>query len=201
VNGLGVLPLVAALLVAGCMPGSHSGGHAAEPETTTLRDAGPAGTLRLEQISASFSTGDLQVRVTPLEEPVLRLAAPDLAQRLRGLAAEYRRNGDHGGTLLMVTYTVSVPDQRFSPTDLRFSVGGRRLEVADIRPLTAGWGEERTRPRQAEAGIYLLAEPIDPFTAFRLDYGTVTSDAWQDVLPRLVAERSRRGESIPTQHR
>jgi hypothetical protein len=191
--------LAAATLLAACVPGvpdepTASGPHAAHH----ARDAGTVGALRLEQISASFAAGDIQVRVTPLEEAVLRIAAPDLAQRLRGLAAEHRGLGDSRGSLLLVTYSSRTPDQRFFPSELRFSIGGRRLDVLEIQAVTSGWGEERASQRGGEAGVYVLGEKLDPFASFQVSYGGVTSDAWRDVISRLITETARVGDVPPT---
>ena len=48
------------------------------------------GTLRQDDITLTLLAGDLQLKVTPLEEWVLRLAAPDTWSRLSSLAATHR---------------------------------------------------------------------------------------------------------------
>jgi hypothetical protein len=63
--------------------------------------------------------------------------------------------------------------------------------VESIRPVTAGWGEERVGAGRAEAGVYVLAERLDPLTLFEVGYGGVVSDGWRVVVPQLNAERAR----------
>jgi hypothetical protein len=153
----------------------------------------PAGSLRLEQISVALRVGAVELRLTPLEQRVLRLAAPDLRNRLQTLAAESKAYESRERTPLLVTFTSTARDHSFSPTELRLEVGSRRLEVLEVIPVTPGWDEQRLRPREPAAALFIVGGRLDAFAPFRVLYGGTVTDGWRDVIPVLQAEERRVG--------
>ncbi len=51
------------------------------------------GTLHQDQISLRLQSGDLLIKITPLDEGIIRLTAPDTYERLRGLVGIYGAEG------------------------------------------------------------------------------------------------------------
>src|SRR5215510_15272901 len=102
--------LVALLVLAACLPGTHAGAQGAAP--AALGDTVPPGfgTLRRDDITLRFATDQLQLQILPLDERVIRLLAPDTYRSLEGLlqsrkqdiADAARRAGLTNPTLVMV---------------------------------------------------------------------------------------------------
>ncbi|MEX0935423.1 MAG: hypothetical protein WD013_00875, partial [Gemmatimonadota bacterium] len=92
--------MCAALLMVGStgcgllFPGVSNPDSPRDPGSTRGLDTDPVvesqlptglGTLRQDDISITLRRGDLQIRVTPLEESITRLTAPDTYERLSAL--------------------------------------------------------------------------------------------------------------------
>lgn len=155
--------------------------------------SGGTGTLRSEQISVELRADGVAVRVTPLAEAVIRLAAPDAYRRLRELRERYApaAGDDGGGSVFLVALRSLGAEQALEPHALQLEAGGQRFRPGRILPVTAGWGELRLRPRGSEAAIYVFDARIDPFEPFIVHLGAAATAAWEQRIPALLAERSR----------
>ncbi len=141
VGSLAALPLLTAAACA-APPAEPAGA----PSSATLPPPG-YGRLRQDQFTVELRQGLLQIRITPLEEWVLRLAAPDTYSRLHSLAAQHRGAGAEGPasasapSLFLVSFFSREAGVPFQPTDLVIESGGRVFRVAQVRGMTPGWGE------------------------------------------------------------
>ncbi len=192
------LAAVGLLLASGCAT-PHS-----EPEQAPL-PAQPAnqppagfGTLRQDQFTIELRSGPVQVRVTPLDESVLRLAAPDTYRRLSGLAAQQRAAlrsestpGQQEPVLFLVTFFSREAGVRFQPADLMVESSGRQFRAAAITGITPGWGEQRLRAQESESAIYAFESGINLEQPLTIRYGSEASDQWRSIIPLLQEERSR----------
>jgi hypothetical protein len=154
------------------------------------------GSLLQDQITLELRTDSVQLKVTPLEEWVVRLTAPDTYARLSGLAATYRaeiasRTGDEAPALFLVSFFARTPGAAFTPEDVQLVHRGRRLRPAFIRPMTTGWEHRRLEAGETQTAIYSFSEEIDLQQPLALEYGDATGSAWEDILDRLEAERTR----------
>jgi hypothetical protein len=190
-------------------------GCALAPSLGEAPDGGPAGTesdlplpppgygtLRQEQVSVSLRSGDLQILLTPLLEPVLRASAPDTYRRLRGLvdahsARAERETGAERPDLFLVQLYSEEQGTRFEPESLAFVSRGVRLRPDAILPLTPGWGDRRLDQRETEMALLAFEGEVDLESRLVVLYGSVESTEWTVIRPRIDAELARARARAP----
>lgn len=197
--------LVLALAPAACAPavrpvdGGAPGDREAATTAATRSDVLPApgrGSLRQDDFTVALRSGALQIKVTPLAEGVIRLAAPDTYERLHALASSRmaeaeRASGVKDPALFLVSFFSHGPDADYEPESLQIEQSGRILQAAAVLPLTPGWGRQRLDQRETRSAIYVFREPIDLDLPLTVRYGAQRSELWQRILPRLESERLR----------
>lgn len=203
-SGLGAT--TAALLTlsgTGCVAVGGSGGSGAPPgagsalpdDDRELLVPPGYGTLRQEEFSLSAVKGPLVLRVTPLDEWVIRLAAPDTYDQLSGLVASYGASltSAAGGdpTLFLVSFFSSDQGTVYDPEDVHLVSRGRRYRPLGIEPVSAAWGSTRLVQREPALAVYAYAPELELDMDVRLEYEDVINDQWSSILQRLQAERSR----------
>lgn len=169
------------------------------PVADTARDLPPIGfgSLRQNEFSVELSDRSLNVKVTPLTEAVIRLAAPDTYERLRALATSRQAEADRmtearGAELFLVSFFSRDPNVAYEPEELHITHRGRLLRPVGIIPLTTGWGRQLLQPQETQSAIYVFEPPFDYGLALTVRYGLRESDDWRrNVLPLLEEERSR----------
>ncbi len=155
------------------------------------------GSLRQDEFSMSLTDGPLSLKVTPLAESVIRLAAPDTYERLHALASSRSAEGDRAAdgvapALFLVSFFSRQPNTEYRPEELRLTHRGRTLRPAAILPLTSGWGRQLLQPQATQSAIYVFDAPFDYALPITLRYGLRQSEDWyQQVIPRLEEERTR----------
>ena len=190
----------------GCAPGAAAtGGTVIPPIADAARDtlgAGliPAGfgSLRQDDISVRFQMRGLLVRVTPLEESVIRVLAPDSYQSLRErrdserdrIAALAQRYGMRGFSVWSISYYGLEPDVRFSPMDVVISSSGRDFRPIELIPLTTGFGQNRLDQRDTQSALYLFDEAVDVNQPLTITVETTRSSVWQETLRVIERERA-----------
>lgn len=187
--------VLVSLTTGSCMPSGTAPVAPARPvPSTTDRTRGPDdlapgfGSLRLEDVSLDLVAGPLRIRVTPLDEGITRLTAPDTSERLA--AARARIDGPH--TVFLVAVETEAPGGvDFDPLDLEIATRGTVHRASDIRAITTGWGAGRLEQRRPEQALYLFPESIDPTEEWVVRYGEARNEGWAARLPRLEAERAR----------
>jgi hypothetical protein len=200
----GALPSVAAaalLACLGCVPPAATGAGASGGPPGPLPAPG-SGTLRQDEITIQLTSGDLQIKVTPLSESVIRTAAPDTYRVLSGLAGRFspeavRRTGSAEPALFLVSFFSMAPDVAFVPEELQLIAQGSRRRPDVILPVTPTWGERRLAQRETETAVYAFGSGVDLESDLVVAYGLVESTQWSSILPRVQAERARaraRGE-------
>jgi hypothetical protein len=154
------------------------------------------GSLVQDEITLTVRIEQLLLKVTPLEEWVLRLAAPDTHGRLSALASSHRaeverRTGVAAPSLFLVSIFGRTPGATFHPEDVHLLARGRRLRPLLVREMTSGWGEGRVDPEETQAAVYAFPEEIDLEQSIGVEYGGEPGSAWEPILQRLEAERGR----------
>lgn len=197
----------AALLVGGCAAAPSANHTDAVPDTppngdradTTAGadDLPPAGygTLRQDAVTVPLRVGPLLIKVTPLDESITRLLAPDSYQRLNAVAESRRaeaRDAVFGGQpeMFQVSFFSYEPDVRFQPQDLTLMYQGQVLRPAIILPITPGWGRERLQQREMQSAVYVFDGGIDYDLPLTVRYGMEQTDHWRRVIPTLERERA-----------
>jgi hypothetical protein len=165
----------------------------------TLTDLPPIGygSLHQDEFSVDLADGDLNLKVTPLTERVIRLAAPDTYERLRALATSRSAAAEdatqaRGAELFLVSFFSREPDVEYRPEELLVAHRGRSLRPAGILPLTTGWGRQLLQPQETQSAIYVFEPLFDYDLPITVRYNQLQSDDWhQLVIQRLEEERSR----------
>jgi len=139
------------------------------------------------------------VKLTPLDESVIRLLSPDSYRALRDLvtsrSAEITRlSSIHGlreRNVWLVSFYGIAPDARFAPLDLAVSMPGREVRPVAVLPLTSGFGEHRVGPRETQSALYLLDDGLDLHQPITVTMGSVrNATGWAEVIRLLERERA-----------
>lgn len=181
----------ALLLGASCVPSPT-------PTLGGVADLPPpgSGTLRQEEVTITLESGQLEIKVTPLDESVTRTTAPDTYRRLSGLVSLHlpeavRRTGTPDPSLFLVSLFSASHEVSFVPEEVQVVSRGVRLRPAAILPITPGWGQRRLEQRETESAVYAFSGAVDLESDLVVAYGLVESHAWSTILPRVQAERAR----------
>lgn len=176
--------------------GDANGAAATPGVTTTTADTLlPAGfgTLRQDEITVSIRSGALLVKMTPLDEALIRLLAPDTYDRLSSLrrsrSEEASRTMMREPELFLVSFFSYQPNTSFQPEDLQIVYQSRLLRPATIIPLTTNWGRQRLDQQETQAAIYAFDAEIDFAQVLTVRYGVEQSEEWRQILTRLENER------------
>ena len=154
------------------------------------------GTLRQDEVTVAFSSGPLQIKVTPLVESVILVTAPDTYQRLASLVEVHgaevgRQEGTDAPVLFLVSFFSDSPDVAFVPEELQLISLGLRHRPTAIRAVTPTWGQRRLQQRRTEMAVYAFPSGVDLEADLTMAYGLVESRAWAGILLRVQAERAR----------
>ena len=154
------------------------------------------GSLRQDDITLTLRDGPVQIKVTPLEESVTVLTAPDTWERLSGLEQAHRiplttRAGPGEVTLFLVSFFSDQAGQEFHPLDLSLTSSGLSHRPTAIHPITPRWDRERLEQRDTQMAVYAYATRVDFDQAFTFDYRMGVPADWSRVLPLLQRERAR----------
>jgi len=169
----------------------------ADTTGTGLLPAG-FGSLRQDVIAIPLQLPGVLVKLTPLEESVIRTLSPDSYRALRELAesrrlAITRLASQHGllrGSLWYVSFYGLAPDARFSPLELTISEGGHDYRPVEVLPLSNGFGEQRLQPRETQSALYLFDDALDVNQPFIVSLGSERNESWSDRLKSIEQERA-----------
>ena len=198
-----ISPVVAAMIATaawqGCAASPQPGTERVTPGAARVTDLlvpSGYGSLLQDEVTLTLRTGDLVLKVTPLEEWVIRLTAPDTWSRLSSLASVHRnevarQTGAEYPSLFLVSFFSLTPGASFSPQDVQIENRSRLMRPLLIRPLTVGWGQERLEQEEAQLAVYAFAERIDLEQALTVEYASQLSSGWEAILRRLELERGR----------
>ena len=159
--------------------------------------AGPAGygTMIQDEFTLTLESGALRLKVTPLAESVIRLAAPDTYERLAGLARSsrpvLRSQADANSSLFLVSFFTRDPTVRYEPESLHIVNGGLRYRPEAIRAITPGWGEQRLRQEEIQMAVYAFNPAIDLEITLTVEYEGARDTSWEGIVTRLELERAR----------
>ena len=200
-------PLIALVVLAACLPGTHAGAQGAA--AAALGDTVPPGfgSLRRDDITLRFATTQLQLQILPLDERVIRLLAPDTYRSLEQLIQSKQKDITDAGTragltnptLVLVTFYGQAPGARFSPEDVQVQSRGRLFRSQATVPLSPTWGTLQLELRQQAVAIYLFEDGLTWSEDAAVDYQG-TQAAWSHSFQLLQQERARvraRAQSQP----
>ena len=182
--------VLAAISTPGVLPGQDSTG-------AVLPPAG-YGTLRQEDVALRLQTTNLQIRIVPLDERVIRLLSPDTYEsfyRVREAKVEQaadvaQRYGMGETTLFLVTFFGLEDQARFSPEIVTIMSENRLFRPVEIFPLSPLWSGQTLNQRETATAVYLFEDGIRLFAPFTVSYDGATTDAWEQHLHTLNREQA-----------
>ena len=157
------------------------------------------GSLRQEDLAVRLDGANVEIRLMPLDELILRLLAPDSYRSLHALremnATEIRRSAERFGVMEPVTFLVTVFGKQeqapFDPEQVGIISRNRLFRPIGILPVTPLWNQQRVSQRETAAAVYVFETGIAMLEPFTAEYVDVTSDQWTQSLRRIERERAR----------
>jgi len=176
-------------------PPSPAGQEDVSEEASGLLPSG-FGTLVQDQITLRIRKEQLLIKVTPLEEWVIRLTAPDTYARLQGLARLHGDNAARGmggsPSLFLVSLFSYQPDVTYEPEDLLLVNRGLRYRPRGIAPITPSWGTQRLGQQEARMAVYAYDGGMDLETDLVVEYQELRNEVWRDrIVPLLRTEEAK----------
>jgi hypothetical protein len=155
------------------------------------------GTLRQDDVAIKLQLSDVLVKLTPLDESVIRTLSPDSYRALRELAesrraAITRLASQHGllrGSVWYVSFYGLAPEARFSPLELTVSSAGRDFRPVEVLPLSSGFGSQRLQPRETQSALYLFDDALDVNQPLIVSLSNTQNASWTAALRVIERER------------
>jgi hypothetical protein len=194
--------LATVIVLSACSAAAPAADDTASVQTSSAAELPPPGygTLRQDDFTVPLSSGAVHIKVTPLDESVIVLAAPDTYQRLHGMVASraerIRQMAERAGTrgdpkVFLVSFFTYGQQAQFDPTALQLLSQGILYFQQGILPLTPEWGREQLKQQETQSALYLFDPAIDLNVVFELEYSGARSFAWAQIIRTLQAERGR----------
>lgn len=180
---------------------SDAGAQTQRADTTglSLIPAG-FGTLKLDDIAVKLQFPDVLVKMTPLDESVIRTLSKDSYGSLRDLVESKRtriraaaeQRGLRRPSLWYGEFYGLAPDAKFSPLEVTISVSGRDYQPIEVIPITPGFGEQRLALRARQSAIYLFEDAVDVNQPIVVAVGALRSGpgTWTATLQGIERERA-----------
>lgn len=187
----------AILLALACAPASH-----AQAQDVAGGDLPPPGygTLSQDDISVRIAAVDLEIRIVPLDQRLLRLLGSDAYASLNKLALDRKAQTDSvaslGGVsdpgLALVTFFGLQDGVRFEPLNVYVVIRNQLIQPLGMVPFSAILSNRQLNARQQASAILVYRTPIPVYESFGVAYGSISvPDAWRNVLERVKREQSR----------
>ena len=156
------------------------------------------GTLKQDDIAVKLQVPDVLVKLTPLDESVIRTLSTDSYRALRGIAESHktavaREVAQHGllrGSLWYVSFYGLAPDARFSPLEMTINSAGQDFRPLEIIPVSGGFGEQRLQPRVTQTALYVFDDALDVNQPLIVSFGNERNSGWSAILSTIERERA-----------
>lgn len=164
----------------------------ARPRQQQLPPAG-YGTLVQDEATVSLRSGPLLIKVTPLDEAVIRLMAPDTYERLRSLRDSRRADASEGAfqdpALFLVSFFSYEANVNYTPEDVFIIQQGRQTQPLRVVGVSNGFGRQQMGQQETQSAIYSFDTVFDPYLPMTVRYGMEQSNGWDAIVSRLEEER------------
>lgn len=156
------------------------------------------GTLSQDDVALTIRQEELEVRVVPLDERLLKLLTSNTYRSLHDIARSRdnqidsvaRQNGVSAPGLLLVTFFGRRQGARFDPQNINLVIRNQLWRPIGMVPYSTNFNSQQLDQRQQATGIILFEEPIPVFEAFQVSYGAASAD-WEGKIAKIQRERSR----------
>jgi hypothetical protein len=165
------------------------------------------GSLRQENLAVRLDARNIQIRVLPLNEFILRLLAPDSYRGHHALRAardeEILQTAQAYGVAQPVVFLVTVyataEQAPFNPDQLTITSRGRYFRPIGILPLSPQWDQHRVAQGETASAIYLFEDGVALLEPLIMEYDGIRTDQWSRALPFIEQERARIAARINNQ--
>jgi hypothetical protein len=157
------------------------------------------GTLNQNDIAIRMRNDDLELRVIPLDERVLRLLGPDAYASLHGMVESRRASIDSVGRqygaavpgLMLVSFYGLRQNAQFDPNLVTVAARNHVFRPIGLVPLGASFNNNQLDLRGQATAIYVFEIRFPVTEPIAVSYGALTSNDWANRLPTLERERQR----------
>jgi hypothetical protein len=157
------------------------------------------GSLRQSDLALNIRTGEVDVRLVPLDPRVTRLLARDAYESLEGLIHSRRAAidsvariyGISSPGLALVTFFGGRAGVRFDPSSVNLVIRNRIQRPRGIVPFTPRFTSQQLDVREQVSAIYLFDELMPVTDDFNFAYQGRVSENWQNKQRMLDRERAR----------
>jgi hypothetical protein len=157
------------------------------------------GSLSQNDIAIRMRDDDLELRVIPLDERVLRLLAPDAYASLHATIEARRASIDSVGRqrgvavpgVMLVSFYGLRQNVRFDPNLVTVTARNRLFRPIGFVPLGASFNNNQLDFRGQATAIFLFEDRFPVTEPITVAYGIMSSNAWESRLPLLERERQR----------
>lgn len=179
------------------------------PLDSTRADNLPVGMgqLSLSTVTLQLTNGNLEIRMIPLDERVLRLLTRDsylsmerlLESERRGIDSVTSTNAVSSPGIAFVSFRGLAPNTRFDPQQLTLTFHGQPFRPVGWVAMSPTFGNQQLDTREQVQALVIFSRVIPVKEAFTLNYLAAVNDTWESRLPRFDTERSRiLGTRTPT---
>lgn len=173
------LPAIALMMVLGCFlpPNPISCLHSQGDEET--------GRLKTEDISITLEGEGLWIRITPLDEGILRYTTIDTKRTYTTILKAHPDITDDmkQKTFLVLFQGRTEPETYFEPTEFELIQQGNRYKPEKIIPHSQSFDKRVLKfYGTPEMAIYLFSEKIDLEFPITFTYKSIESRKWESVV-------------------
>jgi len=151
------------------------------------------GVLQTDDISVILQGGGLWIKITPMEEEILRYCTEDTRQMYRNLLSnqgkELTRDDGNAFKKFFVQFRgQSENEVYFDPTELNINQQGKFYKPEKIIPITSTFDKRILKQYQnPELAIYAFNKDIDLERSIHFHYKDLNSGKWDEII-RSVEE-------------
>src|SRR6185369_16048251 len=169
--------VIAVTLIVACAGASH----AQSGETSVAAGDLPPpgyGTLSQDDISIRFNAGDIDIRIVPLDQRVMRLLGPDVYASLNKLTIDRKASIDSvaalGGAsdpgLMLLSLFGRRDGVRFEPLNVFLIIRNQTYQPIGMVPFTSTITSRQLDTRQQATAIMVYDAPIPVYEGFGVAY-------------------------------
>jgi hypothetical protein len=179
-----IVLLSVCFMIASCITSSPQ---ASKPFIEDKKDNGE-GVLETEDISVILQGGGLWIRITPLEEEILRYCTEDTrntyTKMLDNQGKSLQKDGESSFRKFLVLFQGRSENEiYFDPTELKIVHQGKVYKSEEIIPISSTFDKRiLTLYGNPEMAIYAFNKDIDLTLSIQFQYKDLTSNQWEEII-------------------
>jgi hypothetical protein len=152
------------------------------------------GVLGTNDISVVLEGNGLWIRVTPMEEEILRYCTEDTRNTYTKMIDKHKeslKDVEKGSRKFLVLFQGRSENEiYFEPTELNIFHQGKLYKPLKILPITSTFDKRiLTLYGTPEMAIYVFKKDIDLLLPITFRYKELSSDKWQDIIKTVQGSK------------